>query len=188
MKDRLSEYVPLRDVPLALAHSVLWFVALWAIDYPIDERLGIIVIGYLALWLARFVVSNLVSLVLERLHQYALRVVDRAGIEMPDEPTVEMSGTARALLGLFALAMVLVILGVSFAAIPPIANYVGLTSLGFYFNLAAWVLLGLSALTLTILFAMVFIVLALVNSMSHNPQIPLYPIERSQGWIRQIAV
>ena len=188
MKDRLSEYVPLRDVPLTLAHSILWFVALWVVDYPIDERLGIVVIGYLALWLSRLVVSNLMSLVLERLHQHALRVVDRAGIELPEEPTVETSGIARASLVLFVLAMALVIFGVSFAAIPPIAGYVGLTSLGFYFNLAAWVLLGLSALTLTILFAMAFIVLALVDSMSHNPQIPLHPIERSQGWIRQIAV
>ena len=189
MKDRLSDYIPLRDVPLALAHSILWFVMLWAFDYPVDDRLGIVVAGYLSLWLSRLIISNLVSFVLRRLHQYALRVVGRESLELIiEESTINVSARARAIVVVLALAIVSATLGLSFVAIPPIVDYAGLTTLGSYFTLGAWVLLGVSAVTLSVLFTLSFKGWSMIEAGLQEPQIPVIRIEQSRGLLKRFGV
>ena len=95
MGDRLSKYIPLRDVPLALAYSILWFVALGLFGYPTDERVGIVLIAYISLLVSRLVIANLVALVMGRLYQYALRVVGRERFKLIEESTIMQNRGAR---------------------------------------------------------------------------------------------
>ena len=187
MTYRLSEYISIRDVPLALAHSILWFVALWAVDYPIDERLGVVIAGYISLWLSRLVVSNLVSFVLKRLYQYALRVVGQESFELIEKSVTNLS-SIRTVAVVLMLAVVSAILGLSFVVIPPIAVYVGLTSLGSYFTLGAWVLLGASSVTLFGLFALSFKGWSMIEAGLREPQVPVIQIEQSQGLLKRFGV
>ena len=156
MGDRLSKYIPLRDVPLALAYSILWFVALGLFGYPTDERVGIVLIAYISLLVSRLVIANLVALVLGRLYQYALRVVGRERFKLIEESAIMQSRRARATLAVLVLNVVLVISGLTFVAMLPIIDYAGLTSLGSYFMLLSWILLAVSSLTLCGMFAMSF--------------------------------
>ena len=188
MKDKLSEFVPLRDTPLALVYSLLWLVALWAFQTPADERIVVCVLAYTTLWMSRLVVANLVEFLLSRLYRYTLRVADTWGIEVPDDTYVELSPGARIVLALFVIAAVSGITGLAFSIMTPIGYVMGLSPLGGYFNIAGWVLLGLGALILTILFVVAFATFAVADSLTYDPKIPLNRIERTQVQIRQLAV
>ena len=156
MKRILSEYIPLRHVPLALGYSTLWVVALGVFGYPTDEVLAVTVIAYLAMLVSRLVIANLVARVMGRLYQYALRVVGRERFKLIEESTIVQSRRARVTLAMLVLNVVLVISGLTFVAMLPIIDYAGLTSLGFYFTFLSWILLAVSSLSLCGMFAMSF--------------------------------
>ena len=129
MKNKLPEYIPLRDVKLVLWHSVLWFLALGIFGYPGDERLGIVLIAYLALWTSRLIVTTLVRLVTERLHKVVLRAVGQERFDQFIEDSVSNPSAGFSVgLIVFVLAVAAVILGASFVAIPPVAGYFGYSS------------------------------------------------------------
>ena len=188
MGDRLSKYIPLRDVPLALAYSILWFVALGLFGYPTDERVGIVLIAYISLLVSRLVIANLVALVLGRLYQYALRVVGRERFKLIEESAIMQSRLARVTLAVLVLNVVLVISGLTFVAMLPIIDYAGLTSLGSYFMLLSWILLAVSSLTLCGMFAMSFKGWSKIEAGLREPQMPIIQIEQSQGLLKRFGV
>ena len=188
MGDRLSKYIPLRDVPLALAYSILWFVALGLFGYPTDERVGIVLIAYISLLVSRLVIANLVALVLGRLYQYALRVVGRERFKLIEESTIVQSRRARVTLAVLVLNVVLIISGLTFVAMLPIIDYAGLTSLGSYFTFLSWILLAVSSLTLCGMFAMSFKGWSKIEAGLREPQMPIIQIEQSQGLLKRFGV
>jgi len=180
MKDIVSEYMPLRDVPLALVHSVVWFVCLGIFGYPEDERLGVVIIAYLTLLVSRLIVAKILALLGDWLRRYALKVAGDIGIELLEDPAMDQNGLL-AVVWLSVLAAIFATLGLSFVAATPIVAYMGLTSLGFHFSLVAWIMLGLAALILSMLFAVGFIAWSVIKSVSQNP------IERSLGLLKRFA-
>ena len=134
-----------REVPLALAYTTMWCVALWVVNYPADERVGVAVIAYIALWVSREVIGNLTVALLRSLREYGLRTAKRAGIEISDAEQGQRGRGANAVVVLFLLAVVATILGCSLVPTTFIASWVGLTQLNPYFAIA-----GLGMLTIGI--------------------------------------
>lgn len=150
MKTRLAEYLPLRDVPLALGYSTLWFVGLWVADYPVADSLGVIVFAYITFWASRLVTAHSLNFFAQRLNRAVLRMTDELGIEMPDEQTILANMGARAL-SIFAaliIATIAAIIGASFALLIAVVSLMGLPSLGDGFTIAGLALLvsGLAAI------------------------------------------
>ena len=188
MGDRLSKYIPLRDVPLALAYSILWFVALGLFGYPTDERVGIVLIAYISLLVSRLVIANLVALVMGRLYQYALRVVGRERFKLIEESTIMQNRGARVALTVLVLNVVLAISGLSFVAMLPVIDYMGVTSLGVYFTSVSWILLAVSSLILFGMFAMSFKGWSKIEAGLREPRMPVIQIEQSQGLLKRFGV
>ena len=141
MNAKLSEYVSFRDVPFALVCAIIWFVVLWADGYPTDERVGVALIAYVALWTSRMIINALALSALKRLHSLTLRKADELGVAIPEEPSPAIATTARAVVAVFLLAMFSAIVGMSVIAAIPIVVLVGLPPLsaGFgVFGLAAF--------------------------------------------------
>ena len=186
---RLSESVSFREVPLALVYSILWFVALGVFGYPEDERLGIVLIAYLTLWVSRLAVNALLGFVFERLHMYALGIVGQEGLDaIAESGIVERSSSARAFLAALALAILSVIFGLSIVAIPPVIGYMGITPLGSYFMPIAWILLGVSVIALSGLVARSFWGWSRVKAGFREPQqAPVIGMEESQGLLKRLG-
>ena len=156
MKRKIAEYISFRDVPLAIACSAIWFVVLWAVGYSTDERIGVVVIAYAALWSARLIINALALFTLGRLHSLALRKADELGVEIPEEPSPAATTIARAAAGVFLLAMLLAIVGMSVAATVPIVPAVGLPPLAAGFGVFGWMAFGFGAFVLAAFFGVPF--------------------------------
>lgn len=158
MKTRLAEYLPLRDVPLALGYSTLWFVGLWVADYPVADSLGVIVFAYITFWASRLVTAHLLNFFAQRLNRAVLRTADELGIEMPDEQTILANMSARALIIVAALiiATIAVMLGASFALLVAAVSLMGLPSLGAGFTIAGLALLVAGLLAVGALFMLAY--------------------------------
>lgn len=143
MKTRRPEYLPLRDVPLALVYSALWFVGLWVVEYPAYESVGVIILAYITLWVSRLVVYHSLDFLARRLHRATLLTADRLGVEIPDEQTILANMGARLVLVALALliAAVATILGASFILLVGAVSLTGLQPLGVGFSIAGLLLL-----------------------------------------------
>ena len=148
MKTRRPEYLPLRDVPLALVYSALWFVGLWIVEYPVYESVGVIILAYITLWLSRLVVAHSLNFLAQRLHYATLQTANRLGVEIPDEQTILANMSVRLVIVAVALviAAITTILGASFILLFGVVSITGLPSLGLGFGIAGLLLLcgGLS--------------------------------------------
>ena len=149
MRTKLAEYLSLRDVPLALGYSTLWFVGLWVVEYPVYDSLGIIILAYITLWASRLAFSHSLNFLAQRLNRAVSRAADELGIEMPDEQTIRANMSARALIIVAALLIstIAAMLGASFALLVAAVSLMGLPSLGAGFTIAGLALLvsGLAA-------------------------------------------
>lgn len=149
MKDKITKYISFRDMPFALAYSTIAFVVLWAAKYPADERLGIVIIAYIALWLSKLVIGYAMVALLRTLRNYGLRTAERAGIDVSDAGQARTRG-ANVVAVVFLLMVMATILGCSLVPTTYIATAYGLTPLNPYFATIGWTMLiaGVSALTL----------------------------------------
>ena len=168
MKRKIAEYISFRDVPLAIACSAIWFVVLWAVGYSTDERVGVVVIAYAALWSARLIINALALFTLRRLHSLALRKADELGVEIPEEPSPAIATTARAAAGVFLFATLASIVGMSVAATVPIAAAVGLPPLAAGFGVFGWTALGIGAFVLAAFFGVPFILFKWTEKVAVN--------------------
>ena len=157
MKFRISEYSPFRDIPLALVCAAIWAVVLWAAEYPMEERAGVVAIAYVALWASRWAVNALALFTLRRLNRLALRKADELGVEIPQEPSRAVATFARAAAGAFLLAMLLAIVGMSAAATVPIVSAVGLPPLDAGFGVFGWAAFGIGSSVLLAIVGVPFI-------------------------------
>ena len=145
----------------------MWFALLWAVGYPADERLGVVIIAYVALWLAKEVVGALTLFLLKSAHRYGLRAAERAGIDISggaDAAAGESPAPARInFVGAFLLlAVVATILGCALAPVTYIASAFGLAALDAYFAAAGFAMLGAGVSVLALFFLLSY---ALFSSM-----------------------
>ena len=156
MKVKLPEYISFRDVPFALVFAVVWAVALWVAEYSEGEGVWVAAIAYVALRAARWAVNALALFTLGRLRGIALRKADELGVEIPEEPSPAAATIARAAAGVFLLAMLLAIVGMSVAATVPIVAAVGLPPLAAGFGVFGWTAFGVGAFVLAAFFGVPF--------------------------------
>ena len=168
MKSKISEYISFRDVPLALACAVIWAVVLWAVGYSTDERIGVVVIAYAALWSARLIINALALFALGRLRGIALRKADELGVEIPEEPSPAAATIARAAAGVFLLAMLLAIVGLSLVATVLTVSAVGLPPLAAGFGVFGWMAFGVGAFVLAAFFGVPFILFKWTEKVAVN--------------------
>ena len=168
MKFRISEYNPFRDIPLALVCAVIWAVVLWAAEYPMDERAGVVAIAYVALWASRWAVNALALFTLRRLNRLAQRKADEFGVEIPQEPSRAVATIARAAAGAFLFAMLLAIVGMSVVATVPIAAAVGLPPLAAGFGAFGWTALGVGASVLAAIVGVPFMLFKWTEKVAVN--------------------
>ena len=169
MKDRITASLRLfRDVPLALAYTIIWVVVLWAAKYPMDERVSVAIIAYVLLFLAREVMSVLTRALLRSLRDYGLRAAARAGIDVSGAAQGDSSTGGKAVATLFLLSLIATILGFSLVPTTYIAPLFGLSPLAPYFAAIGWVILAAGIIALTLFFALSFILFKAAGSLSES--------------------
>ena len=169
MKDKISTYLPpLRDVPLALFYGAIWYIALWIVNYPVYETLGVIAFAYITLWTSRLIVSSIIKSLLGRALRKASHVADNLGIEITDEPPSGVRASARITAGAILLSIAGVILGSSFVLLIPAVAMMELTPLGVGFSVAGFALLAGGLLIIVPFFALTFALLARAETLSNS--------------------
>ena len=168
MKAKLSEYISFRDVPLALVCAVVWSFALWIAEYSTSEGVGVAAIAYVALWASRWAVNALALFTLRRLHSLALRKADELGVEIPEEPSPSIAAIARLAAGVFLIAMLLAIVGLSVVATVPIAAAVDLPPLAAGFGVVGWIALGVGSFVLAMILGVPFILFRWLEAVAVN--------------------
>ena len=173
MKDKVSTYMPpLRDVPLALFYGAIWYIALWVVDYPVYETLGVVIFAYVTLWTSRLIVSSVIISLLDRALRKMYHVANILGIEIPEPPSgvsVRERITAGAALSIGAVILSIagVTLGASFALLIPAVAMMELTPLGVGFSVAAFALLAGGLLIIVPYLALTFARLARYETLSN---------------------
>ena len=168
MKHKIAEYISFRDVPLALVCSTIWFVVLWAANYPEGERVGVGIIAYVALWASRWAVNALALFTLRRLHSLALRKADEFRVEIKEEPSPTTAAVARLAVAAFLIAMLLAIVGLSVVATAPIVTAVDLSPLAAGFGVFGWTALGVGAFVLAMILGVPFILFRWLEAVAVN--------------------
>ena len=180
MKAKLPEYISFRDVPFALVFAVVWAVALWVAEYSEGEGVWVAAIAYVAFRSARLIINALALFTLGRLRSLALRKADELGVEIPEEPSPAAATIARAAAGVFLLAMLLAIVGMSVAATVPIVSAVGLPPLAAGFGVFGWTAFGVGAFVLAAFFGVPFALFKWTEKVAAN-------MRRLAVWINAIS-
>ena len=168
MRNKISELVPTRDVPLAIICATAWLFVLWLAEYPADESVGVAIIGYVALWTSRLIVNALALFTLRRLHSLALRKADELGVEIQEEPSPSIAAIARLAVTAFLIAMLLAIVGLSVVATVPIAAAVDLPPLASGFGVFGWIAFGVGSFVLAMILGVPFILFRWLEAVAVN--------------------
>lgn len=168
MRNKISELVPTRDVPLALICATVWFLVLWLVNYPADESVGVAIVAYIALWASSMIINGLALFALRRLHSLALRKADELGVAIPEEPTPAITPAARLAVVALLLAMFLAIIGLSLIATVPIVAWVGLPPLAAGFGMVGGIAFIAGALVLAMIFGVPFILFKWTEKVAVN--------------------
>lgn len=164
MRNKISELVPTRDVPLALICGSVWFLVLWTVNYPADESVGVAIVAYIALWTSRAIINALALFALRRLHSLALKKADELDVTIPEETPP----AARAVAVVFLIAMLSAIVGMSIIATVPIVAWVGLPPLAAEFGVFGWIAFVAGALVLATIFGVPFIMFKWTEKVAVN--------------------
>ena len=108
----------------ALIWATGWQVLLWMSEYPINERVGVVVIGYFAWYVSHTIFDNTMRFALVRAYRYAVRVHGEP--EKHAKVSKRTEWIAGSLAGLFNFGAVLITSGFMF-----ILTWLGLIAFGF---------------------------------------------------------
>ena len=164
MKNKLSNL--LVEITAALIMTTLWFPILWAVDYPVEEWIGVVVIGYVSFTAARLIVVNLTVVLATRLGNRARRLAEQLDIDM-DSYTNKRS--VSILVNVF-LVMSTTILGLTLTMMTPVLSVTGLSPLGLTFNVIAWTLLGIGLALQVLFFAGFYLLFRLTEDIIKQPE------------------
>ena len=120
-KHRLSE------LGVALVGANLAFVVLWVIDYPVEEWIGIVVVGYLLFVGSRMLVALVTYHAVSRLHAYAMQIKGQYDLKV--DSNGEPHALARTIAMVFIALVTLVSIGTALILTVHVAEVVGLTTL-----------------------------------------------------------
>ena len=177
----------LRDIPLALAYYAVCIAALWISDYPVEDWIPTAVVGYVALWLSRLLIVNLVVFALRRLLDYGSEVTERLeveaerlGIDVRFDSGRGVSPIAAALAPLVLSSVVVAILGLSLTVAGFAVSFLGLAPLDFGFTFAGLLMLGFGLIALVASFVLSYMVFASAEALSNKLRERMSGIEQSE--------
>ena len=153
-----------RDVPLAFVCATTWFIVLWVMDYPSDYSVGVVVIGYVALWVSKAVLGNLILASLKRLNAYGRKALERAGVDLADQTPDARPARSRIAAGVFLLAVIATVVGASALPIAFIAAAVGLPPLDASVTISGAVMFGAGLVAIALFFAFSFALFSMTDS------------------------
>ena len=119
---------------------------------------------YVALWASKEVVLRLGLFALRRQSEYGRRVMRKAGVEIPENLSVERNFGARLLSAAVVLMMFAVVLGASLSFGIPGAVALGITPLADYFSWVGWGLLGVGFIGLALFFVFAWLAFVMVDN------------------------
>lgn len=177
----------LRDLPLALGYYAVCIAALWISDYPVEDWIPTSIVGYVALWLSRLLIVNLVVSVLRWLRDYGSQVADRLdadserlGIDVRFNSGREVSPIVAMLAWIVLSSVVAAILGLSLTVAGFAVSFLGLAPLALGFTLAGLIMLGIGLTTLIAFFALSIMVFASAEVVSNKLRERMSGIEQSE--------
>ena len=138
---------------------------LWIAEYPVGERIGVVVIAYVALWTSRLAIVSATLFLSKHLHKLTMETAERLGVEIPEEPSSAVPTITRVLIVVFlSSAMLLSMMGLSLMVTFPVAAVVGLSPLSAGFGIAGLTMFTLGAIELSLLFGVPYIMVARTES------------------------
>lgn len=183
MKIPLNRIAPIEDVLLALVSTTAWLTILWIVDYAVDYWVGVVVIGYVAAWASRTVISNLTLFLLRRLRRNVLLVAKQLNIDIPSQSTGESTPGVQAVAYLVLLSVVATIVGSAVVLTTLITPVVGFPPLAVQFLFAGLVLLAIGLMVLVPFFALSFMLFASAKALSEVLSSRVSRIEQSEAAI-----
>ena len=155
-----------RELLLAMVFATVWLLLLWVSRHPLDEWAVTVVVLYVTIWLSREIVSGLTQFVGARLADYGRRTMQKAGVELPEEPTNKrVFGIITAVV---VAAVLAAITGASLTIGIPAIGWLGLTPLAPYFTWVGWALLVIGVASLSLYCAAVWLVIVIADNLLHG--------------------
>ena len=130
MKQIIS-IVPTKELPLAIASITVWNVILLIGGYSTGDWIGVVILGYIAVWVSRLLIVKPVELV-SRLNLRRLKTTaDLMGIELSEESLAnhKVPLWAALLVGIFVFALLVSILGLAMVITGYLVAFPGLAPL-----------------------------------------------------------
>ncbi len=162
-----KRFLPLMvaEIKLALAYGTVWLLLLWASGHPLEEWAVTSLVLYIALWASKEVVLRLGLFALRRQSEYGKRVMRKAGVELPEDLSVDRNFGVRLLSAVVVLMMFAVVAGASLSFGIPVAVALGITPLAHYFSWVGWGLLGAGLVGLSLFFVFAWLAFVMVDNL-----------------------
>lgn len=174
------------EMLLAFVSASVWFVILFAVSYPVEQWLGVVVIAYVSLCVSRVAIANLVVLALVWLRGYGARSLARVGVERPTPTETSEETGASPLVALFLLCATIAILGSTLTIASAWTSAAGLFPLSRAFAYAGWGMLALGTTPLAIFFAAAYSLFRRAEAMSKLTN-RVSGIEKSESLLRRVG-
>ena len=125
MKSAINERRVVVHIVQALIYATAWLVILWAEEYPMNEWVGVVGLGYLAWYVSYTAIDSAMRFALARVYRYAVSVYG--------EPRNESASVSKRTELVIAFLAALLIYGVGFttSGFMFILTWLGLNTLNF---------------------------------------------------------
>ena len=153
------------EIKLALVYGTIWLFLLWISEHPLEEWAVTSLALYIALWASKEILFRLGLFALRRQLEYGKRVMGNAGVEIPENLSMERNFGIRLLSTSVILLMFAVAVGTSLSLGIPGAALLGVTPLAHYFSWIGWALLGVGLAGLSLFFIIAWLVFAMVDNL-----------------------
>ena len=185
MNMRATRKIVVRELLLSFVYTTIWFVTLFAVSYPADMWVGVVVIAYVSLCVSRVLIVNLTVFVLTKLHEYGSQVLARVGIEPPSLTGGPDNRASHAATLMFLVGILATIFGLTLTATGAWASAAGLLPLSRVFDFVGWTTLSVGMGVLVVFFAGSYLLFRGAEALSSKLSSRVNYIERSESLVRR---
>ncbi len=172
------------EILLSFVYATIWFVTLFAISYPVDEWVGVVVVAYVSLCISRVVVANLAYFLLVKLLAYGTRVMERGNVERRADAGGDSKRGVHTMFTLFLGSVLAAIFGANLAITAIWTTVAGLPPLAPAFAYVGWAMLALGATSLALFFAGLYLLFTGAEALSSKMSVRVSEIERSEPLLK----
>ena len=85
--DKLPEKARLgRMVADVLVVTTIWNLVLLWMNYPREDWIGVVAVGYVSVWIARAIITYPIGRIMEYLHHRIKTLAKSQGVDLPEHP------------------------------------------------------------------------------------------------------